>query len=243
MRNRLLWGCPIKLSEATILVVDDEPALRDILAKWLRLIGCGKVLVAADGRAALAVLKEESVHLLITDVRMPVMDGVGLVRGLAQLERPIPSIVFVSGFGDVDRMEMYGLGVEAFISKPFDRSELLGVLERAVAKRSSLWLTPMTIAPRQTVSIGGGEAGSEPIRLGRGGFSARYHGLVSLSKVSFRCDFGAHHRPMSGEGFVRWTAREAQTIGVEFSFVDPECRSWLLEEIAASDSRSFIPEY
>ena len=152
MRSRFWWGCPIKLSEATILVVDDEPALRDIFAKWLRLVGCGRVLSAADGAAALAVLQDEQVDLLITDVRMPVMDGVSLVRSLAKLAKPIPSIVFVSGFGDVNRKEMYGLGVEAFISKPFDRGEVLGILERAVARRSSLWLAPMAIAPRQSVA-------------------------------------------------------------------------------------------
>jgi len=234
----------MKLSEATILVVDDEPALRDIFSKWLRGAGCARVLTAADGGAALDVLKDEPIDLLITDVRMPVMDGVTLVRSLAKLEKSVPSIVFVSGFGDVDRKEMYGLGVEAFFSKPFDRGELLGVLERALAGRSSLWLAPMTIAPRQSVVVeaeGIGE-GAESIRVGRGGFSAHYDGLLSLSKVSFLCRFPGQQPDMMGQGYVRWSSREAGTVGIEFSFLDPDCRSWLVDEIAMDNPRSFIPE-
>jgi CheY-like chemotaxis protein len=203
------------------------------------------VLTAEDGAAALAVLKEERIDLILTDVRMPVMDGVTLVRSLTKLDVPIPSIVFVSGFGDVDRKEMYGLGVEAFFSKPFDRGELLGVLERAVAKRSSLWLTPLTSVPRQSVVIvaeGIGEVGREWIQIGRGGFSASFAGPLSLSKVSFRCRFPAQEFEMTGQGYVRWTSRETETVGIEFAFLDEQCRRWVLEEIAMSNPRSFIPE-
>jgi len=247
MRSRCWRGCPIKLSEVTILVVDDEPALRDIFAKWLKAVGCGRVLTAADGAAALEVVKDEQVDLLITDVRMPVMDGVMLVRSLAKLDKPIPSIVFVSGFGDVNRKEMYGLGVEAFVSKPFDRSEVLGVLERAVSRRSRLWLTPMTIVPRQRFTLEAGGAGAAganaSIQLGRGGFSARYSGVLSLSKVNFRCNFAAKERELTGHGYVRWNSRDDQTVGIEFSYLDESCRSWVLEEIEANNPRSFIPDF
>jgi len=212
---------------------------------WLRRAGFGRVLTAANGAAALAVLREEQIDLLITDVLMPVMDGVTLVRRLAKLEKPIPSVVFLSGFGDVDRKEMYGLGVEAFFSKPFDRSELLGVLERALAERSSLWSTPMIGLPRVAVAIeaeGIGKTG-ETIRLGRGGFSAHYVGLLSLSKVNFLCRLHAQQREMTGQGYVRWNSRELGTIGIEFGFLDPRCRSWLQDEITAGNPRSFIPAF
>jgi CheY-like chemotaxis protein len=123
----------MNLTEANILVVDDEPILLEIFSKWLLTVGCRKVFSAADGEAALALLQLEPIDLLLTDIRMPVMDGVTLVRRLAASGSTLPSIVFVSGFGDVDEREMYALGVEAFIAKPFHRNELLSVLEKAVA--------------------------------------------------------------------------------------------------------------
>jgi len=191
------------------------------------------------------VLQSESIDLLITDVRMPVMDGVTLVRRMVEIGMSLPSIVFVSGFGDVDRKEMYALGVEAFLSKPFDREELLGVIERALAERSSLWLTPMPVAPRQSMLVQAQDIGEgsseESVHLGRGGFSAHYAGSLSLSKVAFQCSFPAKQRQLTGQGYVRWSSRADQTIGIEFTFLDEPCRSWLLEEIAAANPRSFIP--
>src|ERR1022692_2753340 len=115
----------MKLHEAQILIVDDEPALRDIFTQWIEMSGCGAVRDASNGEAALAAILAEPVDILITDVRMPVMDGITLVRRLHELGIDIPSIIFVSGFVDVDLRQMYGLGVEAFLAKPFKREELI----------------------------------------------------------------------------------------------------------------------
>jgi hypothetical protein len=47
---------------------------------------------------------------------------------------------------------------------------------------------------------------------------------------------------LAGEGYVRWRSKAAETAGIEFVFLEPSCRAWLLEAIAAADPRSFIPE-
>ncbi len=223
-----------------MLLVDDEVALREILAKWLVTVGCGHVLTAENGKVALEVLKTQHVDVLITDVRMPVMDGVALVRSLGELRRPIPSIVFVSEFADVDRREMYALGVEAFISKPFERRDLMAVLVRAAAERDTLWLTPMTVAPRQTLTIlDGVEDGPPALRLGRGGFSARSSQSLSLTKVSFSCEM--KEMVLRGQGLVRWYSRVDRTVGIEFVFVEESCRARVVEEIRALQPAEFIP--
>lgn len=237
----------INLTEAAILIVDDEPELLEIFGLWLTVAGCRKLYTAADGEDALAVLKTASIDLLVTDVRMPIMDGITLVRRLGGMGESIPSVIFISGFGDIDQREMYALGVEAFLAKPLRQEDLIKVLERALAERSSLWLTPMDVAPRQSMLIQvnrtGETADQDSFRLGRGGFSARYAGSANPGKVAFRCNFSTEQREMAGEGFVRWYSRTDQTVGVEFAFLDASCRSWLLEEIAAIDSRSFIPSF
>jgi CheY-like chemotaxis protein len=228
-----------------VLLVDDEPDLLDIFGTWLERAGFGRVYTAKDGEAALAVIKEHPIDLLVTDVRMPVMDGITLVRHLAGLGKSIPGIVFISGFGDIDQREMYGLGVEAFLTKPVPPELLIEVAERALEERSSLWATPMGSAPRQSLEIrvqrAGEAAEQEPVRLGRGGFSTHYAGTITLGKVAFHCDIGSGNPEMIGEGYVRWRSRSDDKVGVEFAFLDSSCRSWVLDEIAGITPISFIP--
>ena len=233
----------MKLAEATILLVDDEPILRMIFERWITTVGCRRVYTAADGRSALSVLESTHIDLLVTDIRMPVMDGVALVRHLAELPSPVPSIIFVSGFGDIDTREMYALGVEAFLTKPSLRDDLLGAMENALAERADLWLTPMSVAPRQTMLIpfqqdrqSGGE---DCILLGHGGFSTHYAEPLSLGKVSF--EIAAQDRELTGQGYVRWNSRAEHNVGIEFAYLGESCRSWVLERMAATNPRCFIP--
>lgn len=237
----------MNLSDARILVVDDEPMLLAIFAKWLGAVGCGKVFTAPDGKAALALLERESIDLLLTDVRMPIMDGVTLVRCLGEMGRTVPSIVFVSGFGDVDRREMYALGVEAFIAKPFDRGELLSALERAVAERSTLWHTEMAIPPRQSLVVEADRieetASDHSIGLGRGGVSVCTPEPVSAGKVAFRLLLSEPANEIAGQGYVRWHSRTDCKVGIEFAFLEVDSRASLTEAIDAASPRSFIPGF
>jgi len=72
-------------SEVTILVVDDEPELLEIFAIWMRREGY-HVLTAANGAEALKILTSTNVDALISDIRMPVMDGLTLVRRIYDLK-------------------------------------------------------------------------------------------------------------------------------------------------------------
>jgi CheY-like chemotaxis protein len=244
----------MNLHEARILVVDDEPALREIFTHWLKTFGCVDVRTAADGEAAIAAIEAEPIDLLLTDVRMPIMDGISLVRRLHELQIGVPSIIFVSGFSDVDEREMYGLGVESFLSKPLSRETFAVCLEQAVAARSALWLHPMEIPPRQTLTIDAevltasaeaGDSQEDAVFLGRGGFSARSVVPLVLGKISFICRLAAtplgERRTLTGQGYVRWFSRSDYIAGIQFTFLDPACRDWVLDEIARGKPESFIP--
>jgi CheY-like chemotaxis protein len=257
----------MKLTDARILVVDDEAALRDIFAKWLRGSGCREVRTAANGLEAIDAIAAQPVDVLITDVRMPVMDGVTLVRRLAQRGERIACIVFVSGFGDVDQREMYNLGVEAFLSKPFRLEELSEALELAITEAPESWKSPMPIPPRQSVQLALDPTvpAAEPgpvhrpptlgaFRLGRGGFSTRTPDVFGLGKIAFHCVFVQPEEPSAapetepgplpdlvGQGYVRWRSRADQTVGIEFAFLESPGREWVLAQIEAAAPRSYIP--
>jgi CheY-like chemotaxis protein len=235
----------MNLVDAKILIVDDEPMLLEIFQAWLHYAGCGKVFTAANGAAALTVMDSESIDLLVSDVRMPVMDGMALVRSLAATGRALPSIVFVSGFGDIDQREMYALGVEAFVSKPCGRNELLKLLENAVADRSTLWHTEFTAAPRQVLAIKANRidatASLDTIGLGRGGFSAYTLESISLGKVAFQLHLADVAIEIAGQGYVRWSSRTDNKVGIELVFLNNDSRTWLTDAIACESPRSFIP--
>jgi CheY-like chemotaxis protein len=235
----------MRLDDAKILFVDDEPLLLEIFSKWLAEDESDRISTAPDGQVALAMIAQNTYDLLITDVNMPRLNGVELVRSIATMGRTLPGIIFVSGFGNVNEREMYGLGVEAFLAKPVTRDALIATAERALAQRSLLWQSPMDTPPRQTLSIEAADicedALSGGIAVGRGGFSAPYSSPVGAGRVSFDCFLSARETRIVGEGYVRWRAKAEGTIGVEFAYLHESCRAAIAAEIAKANPRAFIP--
>jgi CheY-like chemotaxis protein len=239
-------GGDIKLNEANVLLVDDEPLLREIFGIWLGAENCRKFRTASNGKEALALIEEEPIDVLITDIRMPVMDGITLVRELSAAAGLVPSIILVSGFGDVNHREMYSLGVEAFLPKPIRREELIGTMARSVADRTALWQTPFSVEPRQQLQLEITDMEDThfgPFRLGRGGFCVRHTKPMSLGKVAFRLSFLLEEREVTGHGYVRWYSQVEQTAGIEIVFLDENCRLWVSEKVRTSFPKSFIPQY
>ena len=117
-----------------ILMVDDEAAVRGALRHTLERNGY-KVLVAADGRAAVALFAQqrENIKLLLTDLMMPEMDGVALIRSLLEMA-PDLKVVATSGLPDRERNRMLSvLGVTEILIKPCAPDELLQTVRRMLA--------------------------------------------------------------------------------------------------------------
>ena len=244
------------LAEARILIVDDEPALRNLFAKWLIRAGCPHVRTAENGREAIDRINEDEVDVLITDVRMPVMDGVMLVQTLCDKKLGLPCIIFATGAIDIDYRKMYGCGVEAFLGKPFHMEELEEVLRRAIADRAGLWSVPMTSSPSSFINSAdhaGHLATDIPLtsrvdfHLGRGGFSLRVQNAPGSGKVSF--DLQIAEEPGSikaaprlcGQGFVRWRSRSEQRVGIELAYLESPGREWIVDQIKLQNPVCFIP--
>lgn len=111
----------------TILIVDDEPDIRAMLAEVLRDEGY-RTLVAADGVAAMEVLLREAVDLLVTDTMMPRRGGVELIQSVRASGRlrGLPAILMSAGGWP----DLRDLGVLVFLPKPFDLNTLLAAVAR-----------------------------------------------------------------------------------------------------------------
>ncbi|PLX95902.1 MAG: hypothetical protein C0621_02995 [Desulfuromonas sp.] len=118
------------LSHIRLLFVEDDPTLRQEMTALLELFGCD-VRVAHDGQHALQRLESEDVDIVLTDIRMPRLDGLGLARQLKKILPDLPVILY-SAFTDTPMLlEGIELGVAGFIEKPTDADKLLQTLERA----------------------------------------------------------------------------------------------------------------
>ena len=116
----------------TVLVVDDEVNLRKVLAALLRREGFD-VLTAGDGVEALDLLGKTAVDLVLTDLRMPTLDGMGLLQAMLERHRDVP-VIMLTAHGTVDKaVEAMKLGAFDFLTKPFDKDELRFVIGKAMA--------------------------------------------------------------------------------------------------------------
>ena len=123
-------------SETLVGIVDDDPSVRKGLARLVKAAGY-RVEVFASAREFLARPQQEDPCCVVLDVRMPGLTGLELQEALATAGRQM-SIVFVSGHGDVvGSVKAMKGGAVDFLTKPVDARELLGAIERAVAKAST----------------------------------------------------------------------------------------------------------
>jgi DNA-binding NtrC family response regulator len=118
-----------------ILVVDDEPNLRRVLGAQLSRDGY-EVHAVEDGEAALRILQEQYIDVLITDLRMPRLDGLELLRRALALEPELP-VVIITAHGTVDNaVEALKSGAFDYITKPFDQNEVRNVVKKALRTRA-----------------------------------------------------------------------------------------------------------
>lgn len=234
----------MQLSGANVLVVDDEQDLRSIFMDWFEREGC-RVLVAGNGAEAIKLIEGKHVDVVVSDVRMPMLDGVTLLRNIKAGKDYKPSVIFVSGFCDIGAGEAFDLGVEAMMSKPVNRKELISAVSRVLATRDDLWKQRPMHTPKATLNARFKSletALSEGLlAFGRGGFRIRSTAVLREGPVNLKMAFEDYNRRLTGQGVVRWIAPAEGEIGVEITYIDDENRHWIIGLTQANKTYSFIP--
>jgi two-component system KDP operon response regulator KdpE len=124
------------MSGQTMLVVDDEKALREFVQRNLEVRG-NTVFTASNGLEALAIFEREFIDMVILDLMMPNMDGLETIKRIRQVAR-VPIIVLSALGEEADKVQALNRGADDYLTKPFGVDELLARV-RAVKRRSS-WL-------------------------------------------------------------------------------------------------------
>ncbi len=116
-----------------VLVVDDEASIRDLLAKTLALADYD-VDVAANGQAAVDRVRHNGYSLLITDLKMPGLDGLSVITEARRVDAQLPVIVITGYSSESTAIEAANLGVSGYLTKPFKVPKVLEVAARALGE-------------------------------------------------------------------------------------------------------------
>ncbi|WPC43236.1 response regulator transcription factor [Clostridium sp. JS66] len=124
------------MSKETILVVDDEKEIRNLIGIYLENEGY-KVIKASDGCEALKVLKSQQVHLIILDIMMPNMDGMEACMKIRE-HKNMPIIMLSAKGEDMDKIMGLTTGADDYITKPFNPLELLARVKSQLRRYTKL---------------------------------------------------------------------------------------------------------
>jgi CheY-like chemotaxis protein len=118
------------MSEVCVLVVDDEPGMRETLVEILTASGY-RVSAASDGESALEAMRDGDFDVVLMDIRMPGRDGVSVLQELGE---PPPRVILMTAYARAERIRE-GLEANAFavMTKPFPIPELLGLVASAAS--------------------------------------------------------------------------------------------------------------
>ncbi len=164
-----------QVPEARLLVVDDEPNIRELLSASLRFAGF-EVATASDGQQALAVAADFRPDLLVLDVMMPGLDGFGVVRRLRQGGTHTPVVFLTARDAGEDKVTGLTLGGDDYVTKPFSLDEVLARI-RAVLRRSAGAPRPADAPRLSFADIELDEESHEVLKAGA---------LISLSPTEFK---------------------------------------------------------
>lgn len=174
-----------------ILVVDDEPAVSDLLAYNLRKAHF-EVLVAADGRDALRLAGEASPDLILLDLMIPKVDGLDVCRELRKASN-VPIIMITARGEEIDRVVGLELGADDYVTKPFSVRELMArikaVLRRVHSEEHENTFSTILHGPgclRMDVEARMVLAGETALNLTRLEFDLLQHLLINAGRVLTR---------------------------------------------------------
>lgn len=114
-----------------VLVCDDDPVVINIIRFKLQREGLGEVIVAADGREALAQIKLNNIKLIITDIQMPFHSGLDIISFVRKDQRFKTPILVLSAEGlEENVLKAFDLGANDYMVKPFNLPELMVRVKR-----------------------------------------------------------------------------------------------------------------
>jgi CheY-like chemotaxis protein len=211
------------LLNKSLLIVDDEPDLRDIIASELEFLGA-TVFQAENINAAKEMMKHHRINLIISDIRMPGGTGIDLLNYVKEKNVSEPAVILITGFSDITIEEAFNRGAEALLSKPFLLDDLINSIKRYTSplleRFQEVLPSDKSVYPFSVI---------DDVEFGRGGVTLP----LEFEKTQFHVgeviefDFDYKNKHFSGSGVCRWLGpvikgSTKSLMGLEFLNLKPK---------------------
>jgi CheY-like chemotaxis protein/Tfp pilus assembly protein PilZ len=240
------------MKKPSILIVDDEPDLRDAIAFDFQRADF-RVLTAASGEEAFRILEENEIDVVLSDIGMANGGGIELLEKIKARNPFQPVVMLITGFADITLEEAFKKGADAVFSKPFDRKMLMQAVVGALQPSDQNLMrrcSRVAIEAPIELKVNGRSHRAKLVNIGRGGIFAELGDVVPA--VSDNVDFvfeAASWGPklrMAGRGVVRWVRTEAKPLqpagcGIEFTELSADSSRNVIELINFTKTRSYLP--
>lgn len=238
------------LKDKTLLVVDDEADLREIVSSELEFMGA-KVLQAANISVAKSLMEKQKFDLIVSDIRMPGGTGIDLLNHVKARTSHEPPMILITGFADISVEDAFNQGAEALLSKPFKLEELIDVATKLTSStderfNQSLKKVPKKLHAQFSHTIDE-LLNQHQCAIGRGGISLIVETTTSKWEIGDLIHFNLKFKDieLSGEAICRWWKPhfEAQkaTFGLEFTNLSDDTLHYLKNFWLQRSIIPFIP--
>lgn len=144
---------PTSARPQRILIVDDDPRIRELLSRYLKQEGF-EVWLAEDGKAMDKLMLRDTLDLLVLDLMLPGEDGLSICRRLRAQHNTTPVIMLTAKTDDVDRIVGLDVGADDYLGKPFNPRELLARMHAVLRRRPAVELPGAPSVIAQVVQFG-----------------------------------------------------------------------------------------
>lgn len=253
--QKLLQEQSMNWKNYRILIVDDEKDITEIVKFSLEREGF-QVFIANNGHEALNILNKNQINLILSDVRMPELDGVNFLHEVKTNEEysSIP-FFFMTGSINVPYDNFFSNGVEAVFSKPISIKHIIHHIKLSLLPREQTWRRKsVRLHYKDSLQLDFPNSKSNQgqlINLGRGGMFIRVNGPIAKKDdiIPFKLNIrdASEKFTVSGQAIVRWVRpfseeKKPRGIGVEFYSIEKDGRLRLLSFLNKIVTSAYIPE-
>lgn len=235
------------LSTKNILIVDDEPDLREMLEFEFEMAGAN-VTTAPNGREGFKILKEGNFDVVVSDIRMPGGDGIELIQSMNEHSIQTP-LIFISGFADIQIDEAYALGASGYFAKPFVLQDIVLKVEKLCRNLDSRWIedaSPDETNPKYEAQLSSFSEAAAVV--GRGGILLTHLEKMPRidSRIGFELDLSGIGSKLKGVGTVRWVKKVkgdlGTCVGLDLISLDSESLEAYVKVLDELKPMAYIPK-
>lgn len=236
-------------NDKNIFILEDEVDLNEMIAMELENKGY-KTTNFYNPKNFLKIFPEQKFDVLITDLRLPDIPGIEIIKMIKKIDIFSPLIIAITAYNDVLPQVLYNLGVESVIYKPFQLTLLTSAISRLclpIEERLQISLEKYGLSTGWIRNIDINKIGE--INLGRGGFSFTTNERIGNNEIIEFSIKSPEENILEGRGIVRWdiinTRDKNKNIvnkyGIEFVYLDDKSKEYFLSFINDKNIVPYIP--